>query len=67
MSTNETMPESTSRERQTADLAPGFTCPDCEETTVNGQGLYTCLDCGWDGLSATVAEGAAFDQPVFRL
>jgi len=25
-------------------------CPDCAGYTVNGQGLYDCLDCDWTGL-----------------
>jgi len=25
-------------------------CPDCAGSTVNGQGLYDCLDCDWSGL-----------------
>jgi len=26
-----------------------FACPDCAGETVNGQGLFGCLDCGWSG------------------
>jgi hypothetical protein len=25
-------------------------CPDCTGYTVNGQGLYDCVDCDWTGL-----------------
>ena len=24
-------------------------CPDCGGTTINGQGLFSCLDCTWTG------------------
>jgi hypothetical protein len=24
-------------------------CPDCGGTTINGQGLFSCLDCTWSG------------------
>lgn len=24
-------------------------CPDCGGTTVNGQGLFSCMDCTWTG------------------
>jgi len=24
-------------------------CPDCGGTTINGQGLFSCLDCTWVG------------------
>jgi hypothetical protein len=24
-------------------------CPDCAGETINGQGLYDCLDCSWTG------------------
>ncbi|WP_247009830.1 hypothetical protein [Halorientalis litorea] len=26
-----------------------FDCPICSGATVNGQGMYDCLDCGWTG------------------
>jgi len=26
-----------------------FDCPVCSGETINGQGLYDCLDCGWTG------------------
>ncbi|MFB6178801.1 MAG: hypothetical protein ABEI77_03640 [Halorientalis sp.] len=26
-----------------------FTCPDCAGSTVNGQGLFACVDCNWSG------------------
>jgi ribosomal protein L37AE/L43A len=47
-------------------------CPDCGATVINGQGLYTCAECAWDGavptLAATPVEtDHAFDHPVFRL
>lgn len=26
-----------------------FTCPVCSGETVNGQGMYDCVECGWTG------------------
>ncbi len=26
-----------------------FACPSCTGPTVNGQGLFSCVDCGWSG------------------
>jgi hypothetical protein len=26
-----------------------FSCPSCAGPTVNGQGLFSCVDCGWAG------------------
>jgi rubrerythrin len=28
---------------------PTTGCPICSGPTVNGQGLYSCTDCGWSG------------------
>jgi hypothetical protein len=32
-----------------SDGGTAFACPDCSGTTVNGQGLFSCVDCNWAG------------------
>ncbi|RQG90263.1 hypothetical protein EA462_09800 [Natrarchaeobius halalkaliphilus] len=33
----------------TTGVAGRLSCPACGEATVNGAGLFTCVECSWDG------------------
>jgi hypothetical protein len=43
--------EETADETETVIVTDGgrFACPDCSGPTVDGQGLYNCVECGWTG------------------
>jgi hypothetical protein len=43
--------------------SPSTTCPDCDGSLVDGQGLFACPDCGWVG---TVAETGGLEARPAR-
>jgi hypothetical protein len=37
-------------------------CPECEATLLNGQGLFICPDCGWTGTLSNEGRGSDLEQ-----